>query len=330
MRRPRDAALPACSSSTRPSPRPTAGTRSRTRNTNTMFDIVRQNPAASHTSFESWIQRPLAEQIFAASGLDFEQAKAAAKRRDFQPMPLKATLSANVQAKVATITSHNVVGLLPGKKYPDETVIYSGALGPSRHRQARRQGRHDLQWRGRQRDRHRHADRAGARLRPRAAPRPLGRLPRRHGRGKGPARSRILRGQPALSARARRSACSTPTRWTCGGRTKNFSICGHRPARPARHADRRRARPSGRYFTPDPHPETGGFYRSDHFSFAKVGVPAISFDSGNDLVKGGIARGEALAKEYTANALSPARRRIRRELGLHRHGRGRRNAARRG
>src|SRR4029079_17959480 len=54
----------------------------------------------------------------------------------------------------------------------------------------------------------------------------------------------------------------------------------------------------GRYFTPDPHPETGGFYRSDHFSFAKQGVPAISLESGNDLVNGGIERGEKLANEY--------------------------------
>ena len=79
-------------------------------NTNTQFDIVRQDPAASHTGFESWIQRPLAEQIFAASGLNFDQAKAAAKMRNFQPIPLKATLTANAQAQVETITSHNVVG----------------------------------------------------------------------------------------------------------------------------------------------------------------------------------------------------------------------------
>src|SRR5689334_13341243 len=94
-------------------------------NTNTQFDIVRQNPAASHTGFESWIQRSLAEQIFAASGLNFDQAKAQAKTRAFRPIPLKATLTANAQADVATINSHNVVGYLPGKKYPDETVIYS-------------------------------------------------------------------------------------------------------------------------------------------------------------------------------------------------------------
>ena len=54
----------------------------------------------------------------------------------------------------------------------------------------------------------------------------------------------------------------------------------------------------GRYFTPDPHPETGGFYRSDHFLFAKAGVPAISFSEGLDLVNGGTARGEELSREY--------------------------------
>ena len=94
-------------------------------NTITMFDIVRQNPAAEHPAFESWIQRPLAEQIFAASGLNFDQAKAAARLRGFRPIPLKATLTVNVQAATSTITSHNVVGLVPGKKYPGETVIYT-------------------------------------------------------------------------------------------------------------------------------------------------------------------------------------------------------------
>jgi Zn-dependent M28 family amino/carboxypeptidase len=55
----------------------------------------------------------------------------------------------------------------------------------------------------------------------------------------------------------------------------------------------------GRYFSPDPKPEAGHFYRSDHFSFAKQGVPAISYESGDDLVNGGKARGEALSAEYT-------------------------------
>jgi Zn-dependent M28 family amino/carboxypeptidase len=60
------------------------------------------------------------------------------------------------------------------------------------------------------------------------------------------------------------------------------------------------AKREGKYFSPDPHPEAGHFYRSDHFSFAKQGVPAISYESGDDLVNGGIARGEAVTAEYTA------------------------------
>src|SRR3989337_3304213 len=83
-------------------------------NTNTMFDIVRQNPAAEHTGFESWIQRDTAVQLFRNAGLDFEAAKQAAKRRDFRPVDLKATLTANLNAKTEVITSYNVVGLLPG------------------------------------------------------------------------------------------------------------------------------------------------------------------------------------------------------------------------
>ncbi len=55
----------------------------------------------------------------------------------------------------------------------------------------------------------------------------------------------------------------------------------------------------GRYYTPDDTPEAGHFYRSDHFSFAKAGVPAISIGSGADLVNGGRAAGQAAKKAYT-------------------------------
>ena len=73
----------------------------------------------------------------------------------------------------------------------------------------------------------------------------------------------------------------------------------------------------GRYYSPDPHPEAGHFYRSDHFSFAKVGVPAISFGAGNDLVNGGIARGEALGKEYVTKHYHQPSDEWSTELGLH-------------
>jgi Zn-dependent M28 family amino/carboxypeptidase len=266
-------------------------------NTNTMFDIVRQNPAASHTAFESWIQRPLAEQIFAASGLNFDQAKAAAKRRDFRPVPLKATLSANLQAKVSTITSHNVVGLLPGKTHPDETVIYSAHwdhLGIGKP-----DARGDTIYNGA-------VDNAtGVSM--------LIEQARAFASGPRPDRSVVFLAVTAeekglLGSEYYATHPLYPLGKTVGvlntdamnvwGREKNFSISG--TARLDLLDDViAEGKQRGRYFTTDPHPESGGFYRSDHFSFAKQGVPAISFESGNDLVNGGTARGEALGREYT-------------------------------
>ena len=55
----------------------------------------------------------------------------------------------------------------------------------------------------------------------------------------------------------------------------------------------------GRRFTPDQEPEAGHFFRSDHFSFAKRGVPAVSVESGQDLVDGGVPAGKAGKPAYT-------------------------------
>ncbi len=57
----------------------------------------------------------------------------------------------------------------------------------------------------------------------------------------------------------------------------------------------------GRTLSPDPEPEKGHFFRSDHFSLAKVGIPAISPGTGRDLVVGGNAAGQKLSDDYTAN-----------------------------
>jgi len=265
-------------------------------NTNAQFDIVRQNPAASHTPFESWIQRPLAEQIFAASGLNFDQAKAAAKLRNFQPIPLKATLSANAQANVATITSHNVVGYLPGKKYPDETVIYSAHwdhLGIGKP-----DDRGDTIYNGA-------LDNATGISQILEQARAFAREPRTDrsivflavtAEEKGLLGSEYYAQNPIFPA-AKTAGVINTDGGQIWGRAKNFTISG---SAKLGLLDMLIAegKKQGRYYSPDPHPEAGHFYRSDHFSFAKVGVPAISFGSGNDLVNGGTARGEALGKEY--------------------------------
>jgi Zn-dependent M28 family amino/carboxypeptidase len=57
----------------------------------------------------------------------------------------------------------------------------------------------------------------------------------------------------------------------------------------------------GRRFAPDPRPQAGHFFRSDHFPFAKRGVPAVSFGSGEDWVDGGVAAGKGAEDKYVTD-----------------------------
>ena len=266
-------------------------------NTNTMFDIVRDKPAATHTPFESWIQRDLAVRLFQASGLDFEAARAAARRKDFQPVPLKATLTASLTANTETITSHNVVGLLRGTRHPDETVIYTahwdhlGIGKPDANGDAIYNGAVDngtglaeIIEQGRAFAREPRTDRSIVILAVTAEE-------------KGLLGSEYYATHP-LYPLGKTVGVLNADSLGVWGPARNYSIRG--TARLGLlDALIEEGTKQGRTFTPDPHPETGGFYRSDHFSFAKVGVPAFSYGSGNDLVTGGTARGEALSSDYT-------------------------------
>ena len=265
-------------------------------NTNAQFDIVRDNPAAEHTGFESWIQRPLAVQLFHRAGLDLEKEKVAARSREFQPVPLKATLSAHYAADPTVVASHNVVGILPGKKYPDETIIYSAHwdhLGIGK------------------------PDASGDRIYNGAVDNGTGiseliEQARVFAHGPRPDRSIVflavtgeekgLLGSSYYAAHPLYPFGKTVGNvnvdaWLPDGPQKDFTIRG--TAKLGLLDDLiEEGKKQGRYYTPDPHPETGGFYRSDHFSFAKVGVPAMSFSQGLDLVNGGVARGEQIANDY--------------------------------
>ena len=266
-------------------------------NGKTMFDIVRADPRAVHPARESWIQRDTAKAIFAAAGLDFDTAKAAAKRRDFRPIDLRATVDASAPVATAVITSHNVAGLLTGKRRPGETVIYSA-----------------------------HWDHLGI-------GKPDGRGDRIYNgaldNGTGVAQlieqARLFASEPRtdrsllfLAVTAEESGLLGseyyathplyPLATTVGmlntdggsiyGRARDFSISGSAKLGLLDDLIEEGAK-TGRRYAPDPHPERGHFFRSDHFSMAKAGVPAISFEAGDDLLQGGSARGDALKDDYT-------------------------------
>lgn len=269
-------------------------------NTNTMFDIVRADPAKTHPKLEAWIQRDVAVDLLKQAGLDFDALKAQAQGRDFKAVELKGvTFSAAYKVKHEVITSKNVAGRIVGTKYPNETIIYSGHwdhLGVGA------------------------PDAKGDRIYNGAVDNADGiagilELARAFKSRPAPQRSILFLAVTAeekglLGSEYYGANPLFPLATTVG----DINIDALSAAGPAKDVTTSgdgkvdlqdmlaaRAKAHGRYFTPDPTPQAGHFYRSDHFPFAKRGVPAISIGSGNDLVKGGKEAGEKAEADYTEN-----------------------------
>ncbi len=268
-------------------------------NTNAMFDIVRDQPATVHPQLEGWIQRDLAVRMFKQAGLDFDALKKQAQTRAFKPVALKGeSLSANFKVDSQVITSHNIVGRVEGSKRPDETVIYSahwdhlGVGAP---------------------------DAKGDRIYNGAVDNATGtaaliEMGRAFAQGPKPERSVVFLNVTAeekglLGSEYYAANPLYPLATTVGvlnmdaldphGPARNFTISGS--AKLGLLDDLvAAAKQYGMSYTADPKPEAGYFFRSDHFSFAKRGVPAVSFGSGNDWVDGGIKAGKAAEDDYTA------------------------------
>ncbi len=266
-------------------------------NTNTMFDIVRANPAEVHPLLEGWIQRDVAVELFRAAGQDFEALKKRAQTREFRPVPLgNATFAANFAVRRATIRSRNVIGRVAGSARPDETILYGahwdhlGVGAPDARGDSIYNGAVD--------------NATGV-----AAVIELGRA---FAAGPRPERSLVFAAWTAeekglLGSEYYAANPVYPLETTVAG----FNVDALSPTGPARDVlvvgygqseleDRleRTLRSVGRVVARDPHPEAGYFYRSDHFPMAKRGVPMLYVDSGMDLLSGGTAAGEAAGAAY--------------------------------
>ena len=269
-------------------------------NTNTMFDVVRDRPGATHPTMEGWIQRDFAVDLFKRAGLDFEALKRQARTRDFKPVELKgATLSAKYQVKSEIITSQNIIGRIDGAQRPDETVIYSahwdhlGVGAPDAKGDTIYNGAVD------------NATGTAA----------LIEMGRAFAHGPKPQRSVIflavtaeekgLLGSEYYSSKplyplAKTVAVINTDALDPMGPSRDFTTSGSAKQELLDELIDLAKRWDMSYVT-DPKPEAGYFFRSDHFPFAKRGVPAISFGSGDDKLDGGRAAGEAAQQAYTAD-----------------------------
>ena len=252
---------------------------------------------------QGWIQRDAMAALLKRAGQDYETVKREARTSGFRPIDLKAKLSADIPVTVARITSRNVLGKITGATYPNETISYGG------HWDAYGIGPPDAQ---------------GRTIRPGAADDALGlaaMIENARAFAAGPRLQRTLlfaawtgeeRGllgseyyaQHPLFPMETMVANLTFDTLQWNGPVKDAVLVGRGQSGDMEALLADAASAQGRTVTDENHPERGLFYRADHFSFAKRGVPVLldmALAGAYDMVHGGRAAGEKWLSEFTSN-----------------------------
>ena len=251
------------------------------------------------TTMNGWVQKEVAREILSAAGQDLDALSEAAKSEDFTPVELGFLASTSFANDIRTFASKNVIGVLPGATRPDEYVIHTA-----------------------------HWDHLG-----RCTPAPDGddicngavdnatgtaalvALAEAHGKAGAPDRSLVFLAVTAeesglLGAHYYAENPVFPLAQTVGGinmdafliagPSKDVTVVGPGKSQLDQFLEAALVA-DGRVSTPNPNPEAGYYYRSDHFAFAKRGVPMLYVDGGEDLVEGGREAGAALQQDYRDN-----------------------------
>lgn len=260
-------------------------------------------------SMQGWLHRDAAESIAKAAGASLEQWHTQAMEKGFVAKPLGMTFDGRLATRERRLVDYNVVGKIPGRTKPEESVVLTahwdhlgtGELG---------EGEEDAIFNGA-------VDNASGIAGMLAV---AAGIQTRVEAGEGPQRSIVFVATTAeeqgLLGSKHYAAHPTVPRdgivavanldsMNVHGRTKTITVVG---AGQSTLEDilAEIAAGQGRTIVPDERPEAGGYYRSDHFSFAKLGIPAIYFRGGLDLEEGGEAAGRELARERSKRYHTPA------------------------
>ena len=267
--------------------------------TGTQHHVQRVDNAMGETQANGWIQKPMAEAIVAAAGKDFATLSTAAGQNGFKPVPLRLKASVSFANTIKTGVSRNVIGLLPGTTRKDEYVLYTAHWDHLGRCPADKTG--DDICNGA-------VDNASGI----AAMVALADMNRRAGPT---ARSQVfaavtLEESGLLGSEWYARNPVYPLDRTVGG----VNIDGLAPIGPARDVTATGGDKSGLTgilqqtlatmglrLSPEAFAERGGYYRSDHFSLAKRGVPMFRVGRGLELVDGGVEAGKTYSDDYTRN-----------------------------
>ena len=246
-----------------------------------------------------WLTQDAARRVFAASGQDLAALTAAAGRPGFKAVPLRTRASISLTNQIKKQASRNVIGVLPGAKRPNEYVIYTAHWDHL--------GRCDADPSG--------DDICNGALDNATGTAALIALAEAHAKRGNPDRSIVFLAVTAeesglLGSRYYAENPVFPLAQTVGGvnmdvlslagDARDFVAVGGAKSELDAYLRRILAAHQLR-LEPEPSPQAGSYYRSDHFSLAKKGVPMIYAKLGNDLVNGGRAAGEAFQSAYRTN-----------------------------
>ena len=245
-----------------------------------------------------WVQKPVAEALFASAGKDFATLSAAAATKGFKAVPLGVKASIGFANTIRRQVSKNVVGILPGTSAPQDVVLYSAHWDHL--------GRCDAV---------KGDDICNGAVDNATGVAGLVALAEASVKAGAAKRSQVFLAVTAeesglLGSKFYAENPVYPLARTVGGvnmdglnvvgKAKDFVLVGAGKSeledlvKPLVAAE-------GRVIALEPTPEKGYYYRSDHFSLAKLGVPMLYGESGDDLVVGGTAAGRAAADDYTVN-----------------------------
>jgi Zn-dependent M28 family amino/carboxypeptidase len=262
------------------------------------LDLVTPDKNMGRAAIEGWITVDQGRALLTAAGQDFDALKKLAATRDFKPVPLGLRASMRLRNKLRTMASRNVVAKLEGRELKDEYVIYTahwdhlgiGPAGPDGDRIYN--GAVD------------NATGTAGILELARAFKRLPQPPRRSilflavtAEEQGLLGSQHYATQPIYPV-AKTAAVVNIDGMNIHGRTKDLTIIGSGASDLDDYA-RDAAGEQGRTLRPDPEPEKGFYYRSDHFNFAKEGVPSLYTDDGVDFVGKPPEYSQKVRTEYT-------------------------------
>jgi Zn-dependent M28 family amino/carboxypeptidase len=267
--------------------------------TTEQFDLVTPDKNMGRVNIEGWITLDRAKELMRTAGQDFDTLKKQAATRDFKPVPLGVAASMTIQNKLRTIDSQNVVAKVEGADpaLKNEYVIYTAhwdhlGVGPEVN---------------------------GDRIYNGAADNAIGvagllELARAFTSVMPPPKRSILfvsvtaEEQGLLGSQyysvmpiyplAKTLANVNMDGLNVHGRTKDLTLIGYGASDLDDYA-REATAEQGRIIRPDPETEKGFYYRSDHFNFAKQGVPALDPDQGIEFIGKAAEYGQKVRDDYT-------------------------------